>query len=90
MSDYTELEGSMHFGGGLSSSAKFSKGMSGTMGFDGIDPPTGTFDYEELHNKPSIEGVELTGDRLLTEFGETTLSNMEIKEIFDRVFGKDQ
>lgn len=46
----------------------------------------GTNDYSELVNKPSIEGVTLEGDRLLGEFGEKPLSNIEIKEIVDRVF----
>ena len=30
---------------------------------------TGTFDYEELYNKPSIEGVELEGNKTAAELG---------------------
>lgn len=81
MSDYTELEGAMHFGGGLGASGSLDGGLSGTMGFDGIDPPSGTFDYEELHNKPSIEGTVLVGDRTLPEIGVHTLTEQEIDTI---------
>ncbi|MBQ9021724.1 MAG: hypothetical protein IJ113_06890 [Eggerthellaceae bacterium] len=49
----------------------------------------GTNDYEKLVHKPSIEGVELVGDRTLEEFGETPMSNLEIKNIFDRVFKEE-
>ena len=50
---------------------------------------SGTNNYNALINKPKIEGVPLVGDKLLTEFGEKTLTNMEIKTIFDKVFRKD-
>lgn len=49
----------------------------------------GTNDYERLVNKPSINSVALEGDKSLEELGDTPLTNMEIKSIFDRVFRKD-
>ena len=88
MNDVTELEGSLSFGGALGGSLDFGGSIDGTLDFDGVTV-TCNDDYGALRNKPSIEGVVLEGDRLLTEFGETTLSNIEIKGIFDRVFGKD-
>lgn len=46
----------------------------------------GTGNYNALTNKPSINEVELIGDKSFDELGDHTLSNMEIKTIFDRVF----
>lgn len=42
----------------------------------------GTKDYEALENKPSIEGVELLGDRKLSEFGVSKASNLDIINLF--------
>ena len=42
---------------------------------------SGTRDYEELENKPSIEGVILQGDRKLSEMGVRALSVQEIEKI---------
>lgn len=39
--------------------------------------------YEVLNNKPSIEGVELIGDRKMTEFGVVPLSFDKIDAIFE-------
>lgn len=46
----------------------------------------GTDDYEELNNKPSINGVELVGDKSFEQLGEKTLTNSELKEIIDTQF----
>lgn len=88
MNDYTELDGKLEFGDEMSGGVSFEGELRGGMDMGGISVVCNT-DYEELDNKPSIEGVELIGDRLLTEFGEKPLSNIEIKTIFDRVFRKD-
>lgn len=88
MNDVTELHGSLSFGESLHGSLSFGGSLRGSLGFDGISVVENT-DYEQLENKPSIEGVELVGDRTLGEFGERPLSNVEIKTVFDRVFGKD-
>lgn len=47
----------------------------------------GTLNYNLLHNKPSINGVELINDKSFEELGEENLTNIEIKSIFDRIFG---
>ena len=46
----------------------------------------GTGNYNALTNKPSINEVELIGNKTFDELGDHTLSNIEIKSIFDRVF----
>ena len=46
----------------------------------------GTGNYNALTNKPSINEVELVGDKSFDDLGDHTLSNIEIKSIFDRVF----
>jgi len=52
---------------------------------EGVVPEGGTvgIDYETLRNKPSIEGVELVGDKELTEFGMSIVSNVKILDLFD-------
>ena len=44
-------------------------------------------DYPALSNKPSINGVELVGDKSIEELGVDTLTNLQIQQIFNRVFG---
>lgn len=46
--------------------------------------PTGN--YNDLGNKPSINEVELKGNKTFEELGDHLLTNIEIKQIFDRVF----
>ena len=45
-----------------------------------------TDDYNDLLNKPSINEVELIGNKTFEELGDHLLTNIEIKRIFDRVF----
>ena len=45
-----------------------------------------TDDYNDLYNKPSINEVELVGNKTFEELGDHLLTNIEIKRIFDRVF----
>lgn len=45
-----------------------------------------TDNYDDLYNKPSINEVELKGNKTFDELGDHTLTNKEIKSIFDRVF----
>ena len=45
-----------------------------------------TRDYDLLENKPQIEGVVLQGNKTFGDLGDHTLTNIEIKEIFDRIF----
>lgn len=41
-------------------------------------------DYEQLANKPSINGVTLIGDKSLGDLGASPLTNMEILEIINK------
>ena len=43
----------------------------------------GTNDYNDLINKPSIEGVELIGDKTLEELGVEALTPQEIDAIIN-------
>ena len=40
-----------------------------------------TSDYEELYNKPSIEGRTLLGDQTMRQLGVDTLSVQEIEKL---------
>ncbi len=48
----------------------------------------GTSNYNALTNKPQINEVELSGNKSIEELGITTMTNLEIKAIFDKVFNK--
>lgn len=43
----------------------------------------GTTDYDKLNNKPSINDVELSGDKSLGDLGISPLSDSEIMEIIN-------
>lgn len=45
-----------------------------------------TNDYNDLYNKPQINEVELRGNKTFDDLGDHTLTNIEIKEIFNRIF----
>lgn len=45
-----------------------------------------TDNYEDLYNKPSINEVTLIGNKTFEDLGDTPLTNLEIKRIFDRIF----
>ena len=42
--------------------------------------------YTDVTNKPSINGVEIIGNRTFAELGEDTISNSELKDIIDKQF----
>lgn len=44
----------------------------------------GTDDYEELINKPSINGAVLSGDKSFENLGLSPLSNLEIMSIINK------
>ena len=41
-------------------------------------------DYEKLHNKPKINGVELVQDKSFEELGDHVLTNFEILELMKK------
>ena len=45
----------------------------------------GTTDYNDLINKPQIEGVTLIGNKMFPELYLDTLTNTEIQTIFDNL-----
>lgn len=42
----------------------------------------GTTNYEQLRNKPSIETIELEGDKTFEELGLVAITEQEIKNLF--------
>lgn len=50
--------------------------------------PAQTTDYEKLKNKPSINEVELSGNKSFEELGISSLSNLEIMQIINKAMGK--
>ena len=81
MNDVTELDGSMSFGEGLDGSMSFNDSMSGSMDMGGITVLDGTYDYNELENRPSIEGHELIGDSTLPQIGVWDITPQQIDNI---------
>lgn len=43
-------------------------------------------DYEKIINHPYINDEEVVGRKSLEDYGVKTMTNLEIKQIFDRVF----
>lgn len=48
--------------------------------------PGGTTDYNELDNKPSIEGVTLQGDKTLEELGIQNCQELEVWEFEELLY----
>ena len=46
-----------------------------------------TGDYEKLSNHPSINDNELIGNKSFEDLGDHILTNLEIKKLFDKIFG---
>lgn len=63
---------------------QYSMDFIGYEGYKSSSPGTNS-DYNDLYNKPQIEGVTLMGNKDLTEIGINPLSNTEIKKITDKL-----
>lgn len=63
------------------------------MNVSGSVRPVINTDYEQLENKPQINGVELDGNKTFEELGEQTITNVELQDIintqYQLVFGGD-
>ena len=62
----------------MSGSLNAETGMSGTLN---MAERVYENDYEKLHNKPSINGVELVQDKSFEELGDHVLTNFDILEL---------
>ena len=49
---------------------------------------TGPIDYESIENKPSINGVQLVGDRSLAELGIDTITAEYVQSRYDEIMPK--
>ena len=60
----------------------------GSVGFDlgNARSTVGTGNYEKLKNKPSINGVELVGNKSFEDLGEETITNAELQEIIEQQY----
>lgn len=56
-----------------------------TSTFDITNGQSGTMDYDELTNKPQIEGVTLSGNKTFPNLNLDALTNSEIQDIFDNL-----
>lgn len=54
-----------------------------------IEKSAGGGSYPPLSEKPSINNVVLLGNKTFEELGVQTMTNLEIKEVFDKVFNKE-
>ena len=64
--------------------AKMSGSLNGQTGMSGdlkMAERVYENDYEKLHNKPKINGVELVQDKSFEELGDHVLTNFEILEL---------
>ena len=62
----------------MSGSLNADTGMSGSLN---MAERVYENDYEKLHNKPKINGVELIQDKSFEELGDHVLTNFEILEL---------
>ena len=62
----------------MTSSLNAETGMSGTLN---MAERVYENDYEKLHSKPKINGVELVQDKSFEELGDHVLTNFEILEL---------
>ena len=68
--------------GRLTGSVGSTGNVSGVMS-GGISRIGNSRDYNVLDNHPSIESVELVGDRKLSEFGLSIASNIDVISLFE-------
>ena len=70
--------------GGLSSGPSMSGGVSpsgGTLSGALTMSGSGPSDYNRLANIPTIEGVQVKGDKLFADYGLEALTNLEIEAL---------
>ena len=63
-------------------SLEFDDALDGSLDFGNIIYREGTNNYDELVNKPSIEGVELKGNVLLHEIKVNVATEHDIDKLF--------
>lgn len=50
-------------------------------------PEARAYDYEQLKNIPKINDVSVKGNKSFTEYGMVEATNIQIDEMFNRIFG---
>lgn len=86
MTDIYEVDGVIE--GSLSGESTVSGSISNAAANIGgaVTVPVSFSSYNSLRDKPQINGVELVGDKSFEELGDSPLTNMEIKELFNNIF----
>ena len=74
-------------GGGISSGASITGNVSNKKTVTGTANVSGVNDYEKLLNLPSIESVQLKGNKSFEDLGLTVCSNLDIDNLFKSIFG---
>lgn len=81
-----EQQGSLS--GRVSPEAAISGNVSGSKTMTGrASVSAGTNDYEKLLNIPSIESVQLKGNKTFEDLGLAECSNLDIDNLFKSIFG---
>lgn len=62
--------------------------VRGSMKVNGAGSASGSADYNKLRNKPSIEHVELVGNKNFAELGLEEMENQDILNMFNEVFNR--
>ena len=76
------INGSISSEASISGSVSNRRSVTGTAGVS-----TGTNDYEKLLNLPSIESVQLKGNKTFEELGMSECDNIDIDNLFKSIFG---
>lgn len=74
---------------GITEGVPFQNEIDPTVPAWAKEPEKPVYEYEEITEKPSINGVTLEDDKSFEELGDNSLTNLEILGIFNRVFRRD-
>ena len=82
------IEQQGNLSGRASPEATMSGNVSGRKTITGkASVSSGTNDYEKLLNLPSIESVQLKGNKTFEELGMSECDNIDIDNLFKSIFG---
>lgn len=75
------ISGSLSSAQALNGELSSTKGLSGNLAILKAEIVEGTYDYSELINKPSIENVELDGNKTFSDLGLDSIDNSELMNL---------
>ena len=80
------MAGTIRIAGRISGEVKKRNEIKGNLSFPTERTSPGS--YAALPDKPMINGEVLEGDKSFEDLGDSPLTNLQIKAIFDNVFNK--